>query len=47
MRCGVRVDPELVIGMLSRFPRSSGRLINYAAFLQYVASLGSFRYGLS
>ncbi|KAG2836652.1 hypothetical protein PC113_g19987 [Phytophthora cactorum] len=33
-KCGVNIDPDLLNGMLSRFPRSSGKLISYAAFLQ-------------
>ncbi|KAG6617556.1 atp-binding cassette superfamily [Phytophthora cinnamomi] len=33
-KCGVNIDPELLNGMLSRFPRSSGNQINYPAFLQ-------------
>ncbi|KAG7388245.1 hypothetical protein PHYPSEUDO_012903 [Phytophthora pseudosyringae] len=33
-KCGVNIDPDLLSGMLSRFPRSSGKFISYAAFLQ-------------
>ncbi|ETP25643.1 hypothetical protein F441_01503 [Phytophthora nicotianae CJ01A1] len=33
-KCGIDIDPDLFNGMLSRFPRSSGKLISYTAFLQ-------------
>ncbi|KAE8965888.1 hypothetical protein PF011_g28129 [Phytophthora fragariae] len=33
-KCGVSIDPDLLNGMLSRFPRSTGNQINYPAFLQ-------------
>ncbi|KAL3667603.1 hypothetical protein V7S43_007157 [Phytophthora oleae] len=33
-KCGLKIDPDLLIGMLSRFQRSSGNRISYAAFLE-------------
>ncbi|KAH7485128.1 uncharacterized protein KRP23_4182 [Phytophthora ramorum] len=32
-KCGVNIDRELLNGILSRFPRSNGKQISYAAFL--------------
>ncbi|KAK1942807.1 hypothetical protein P3T76_005444 [Phytophthora citrophthora] len=44
-KCGLEIDPDLLIGMLSRFQRSSGNRICYAAFLEY--EVNSFRKALT